>query len=76
MKCFTLLPFFALAVLAGCQDRDLPTGVAPPPSPDFLLVSSPIPFTQVSPGGSHTCALRSDGVAECWGWNEYGQAPA
>src|SRR5439155_18937515 len=33
-------------------------------------------FTQVGVGGYHTCALRSDGVVECWGANEYGQAPA
>ena len=32
-------------------------------------------FTQLSVGGGHTCALRSDGVIECWGSNQFGQAP-
>jgi hypothetical protein len=33
-------------------------------------------FTQVDASGTHTCALRSDGVVECWGWNGIDQAPA
>jgi alpha-tubulin suppressor-like RCC1 family protein len=70
-----LLPL-ALAVLAGCQDRDLPSGVAPS-GPEFILVSSPLPFTQVSGGGSHSCALRNYGAVECWGHDDiYGSAPA
>ena len=28
----------------------------------------------ISSGGDHTCGLRADGSAVCWGWNYYGQA--
>ncbi|MGH2667712.1 MAG: hypothetical protein ACRDH5_01075 [bacterium] len=30
-------------------------------------------FTQVSAGGSHTCALKTDGTLHCWGDNTVGQ---
>lgn len=29
-------------------------------------------FVAVTTGSGHTCALASDGVAYCWGWNVYG----
>ncbi|HTG84443.1 MAG TPA: PxKF domain-containing protein, partial [Gemmatimonadales bacterium] len=32
-------------------------------------------FTQVGAGGTHACAVRDDGVVECWGENFAGQAP-
>jgi alpha-tubulin suppressor-like RCC1 family protein len=28
---------------------------------------------QVSAGGSHTCAVRTDGAVRCWGWGDLGQ---
>ena len=31
-------------------------------------------FTAITTGGSHTCALRTTGKAECWGNNKSGQA--
>ena len=30
--------------------------------------------TQITAGGYHTCALRTDGAAVCWGHNGYGQS--
>jgi len=32
-------------------------------------------FAQVSAGGYHTCAVRTDGTLACWGLNDNGQAP-
>ena len=31
-------------------------------------------FTQVAAGDYHTCGLRVDGTAACWGWNRFGQS--
>ena len=30
-------------------------------------------FTQVSAGGEHTCAIKTDGTLECWGFDGSGQ---
>ncbi len=30
-------------------------------------------MTQITAGGFHTCALRIDGAAMCWGYNGFGQ---
>jgi len=30
-------------------------------------------YTAVSAGNGYTCAIDSDGVAECWGYDEFGQ---
>ena len=31
-------------------------------------------FKSVSAGGAHTCAVRTDGAAQCWGANGHGQS--
>ena len=33
----------------------------------------PSAFVQVATGENHTCALRSTGHVECWGFNDQGQ---
>jgi len=34
----------------------------------------PGPYTQVSAGITHTCALTPAGAVDCWGYNDFGQA--
>jgi alpha-tubulin suppressor-like RCC1 family protein len=36
-------------------------------------VGGPLRFRQVSAGDSHTCAVTTDDVVYCWGWNHFGQ---
>ena len=31
-------------------------------------------FVAIAAGVAHTCAVRTDGTAQCWGWNDFGQA--
>jgi hypothetical protein len=39
-----------------------------------LAVDHVGPYTQVSAGDHHNCALTGDGAADCWGRNDHGQA--
>ncbi len=39
----------------------------------LLVLETAGPFTAVGSGADHSCALADDGVAWCWGRNEYGQ---
>lgn len=41
-----------------------------------IKASMPKRYTQVSTGTAHSCGLKSDGSAACWGDNSAGQAPA
>ena len=58
----------------------------PPPSSTCLTDAGPfscsmvpvpvgggLTFVKLAGGGAHTCGLRSDGTAYCWGNNTYGQ---
>jgi len=58
----------------------------PPPSSTCPFEGGPLPcigipvevggghtFVQLAGGGAHTCGLKSDGSAFCWGNNAYGQ---
>ena len=67
-------------VVASACERDLvrpdavPAAVADGPSAYRL---APVAnYTSVSVGKYHNCAVRSDGIVECWGYNGDGRAPA
>jgi alpha-tubulin suppressor-like RCC1 family protein len=66
-----------LVAVAGCQDSSqVPTGPQDPATPAAALeaaTAATVSFTQLSAGGSHTCALAADGRVYCWGLNENGQ---
>lgn len=49
-----------LAVIGGCSSHGVEE-------------KSPTPKKVVTAGNGHTCAVRSDGVLSCWGWNSHGQ---
>ncbi|HSA55675.1 MAG TPA: protein kinase [Gemmatimonadaceae bacterium] len=58
--------------------RVVPSGVVempavPLPAPVPPRISFPIERRTVSSGGQHSCLLRDDGRAECWGNNDGGQ---
>jgi alpha-tubulin suppressor-like RCC1 family protein len=68
---------------AGCSDgSDGPVPLDGSPAPDLSLQETAPPgdsgpptlqWKQVSAGGAHTCAVRSDNTAWCWGSNSNGQ---
>ena len=59
------------AVLAACNETSAP--ILRYPLLDEVGQSD---WTTVSVGAEHTCALRTDGTAYCWGSNQYGQLGA
>lgn len=59
-----------LAVVFGCA-RDVTEPVID--QPEFVLIE-PGTVAQVSVGGGHSCALRTDGTVACWGLDGSGQA--
>jgi alpha-tubulin suppressor-like RCC1 family protein len=38
-----------------------------------VQVSDAGPWQQISAGGGHSCGIKTDGTAWCWGWREYGR---
>lgn len=52
-----------------------PASPTAPTTPDAPVAAAPnqAPFVQVGTGENHTCGVRSDGSAECWGTNDQGQ---
>ncbi len=75
---FRLVPVVAgaaLIALAGCgEEAQSPTAPASTPVPALeAAAAATVSFTRVSAGGSHSCALATDGRVYCWGDNEFGE---
>ena len=75
----------ALAVSLGCSAllALTPIGASPSAQAAWATGGEARPYSTASPealtgtvaaGGGHTCGLRADGVATCWGSNALGQA--
>jgi alpha-tubulin suppressor-like RCC1 family protein len=66
----------AAFVFVGCRDTIEPGPAMHPGLPRLSLVPA-YTLTQMGVGDlHHNCAVRSTGTIVCWGYNEYGQAPA
>lgn len=67
----------SLLLLAGCLDAVGPSG-QPNAAPDaqHLLVPATGEYTHIAATGTYTCAVRTDGVVNCWGSDVAGAAPA
>ncbi len=65
----------AVVVLAaGCTGT--PESVAAPTTTPAPTTTAPAKFTSITASGNHSCGVRSDGTATCWGENYDGQADA
>ncbi len=66
-----------LLAAAGCTDEDsAPTSPTAPSAAAAALPAAPVAalaFWQISAGGLHTCAVTTDFVPYCWGWNASGE---
>jgi len=56
-------------ILAACRDP----AATPPPSPSQTPAAETFRFSSLSAGTYHTCGIGMNGIAYCWGWNQYGQ---
>ena len=58
----------------GWNDRgQLGTGIVEQSRTPPTAVSGGHTFVSLTAGRSHTCGIRDDGEALCWGWNSEGQ---
>ena len=66
-----------IAAIFGSSEEDPPPRRASTPTtPQGSGVAEGVAVSQdaIDAGGSHTCALRESGAAECWGSNDDGKA--
>jgi len=59
-----------LVAVVSCRGEDV-NGPATLPQPAAQVAATPLAFTQVSAGGSHTCGVTADNRGYCWGDNDY-----
>jgi alpha-tubulin suppressor-like RCC1 family protein len=57
----------------GNADGQLGDGTTTDALYPVSVTGSMPPFTQITAGSEHTCALDGSGEVWCWGWNGYGQ---
>ncbi len=62
------------APLTAGTELCLPADLPDPEMPILSAVAAVSPSPTLSAGHFHNCALRTDGTAYCWGYNEFGQA--
>ena len=58
---------------AATPDGGPPTGVVPCTTDPGLPACAGCTVIDISAGGAHVCAVRSDGRVFCWGRNDHGQ---
>lgn len=76
-RCYSVKAVAALAIVmailgSGCESITAPTGFVYADRPIAVPVTA-TGWRTVSVGGSHTCAIRTNGSLYCWGGNASGQ---
>jgi alpha-tubulin suppressor-like RCC1 family protein len=60
-------------IATGCDDTQSPTGPEAEPDLAVSATATPLTFTMVAAGQTHTCGVVPTNYAYCWGLNDNGQ---